>query len=132
MPSVFDRLQSQLDIAKREDGISPIEIAELPPNLRKVMRLMMREVVMKYTDLCDAIQELPAANRLAPADLDAALKTLVEQSWLVRYGTGEFVSYKVNLRKRAGSRLDKDIWSALDSRISPAPAGGAPEEKKNA
>lgn len=118
MPGIYDRLQQALEISKREEGISAIEIMDLPPNLRKVVRLMLREVVMKYTDLCAALESQPAASRLTSRELDAALDMLVEQNWLSRYGSGEFTSYRVNLRRRAGSQLNRDIWSSLDDRIS--------------
>jgi len=121
MPGIYDRLQKALEISKREEGISPLEIADLPPNLRKVVRLMLREVVMKYTDLCAAVEALPPANRLSQAELDAALNVLVEQNWLTRYGSGEFTSYRVNLHRRARSQLGKDIWSTLDGRIAEQP-----------
>ncbi|MBN2547768.1 MAG: hypothetical protein JXB15_01320 [Anaerolineales bacterium] len=117
-PSVFDRLQKQLDIRKREQGITALDIADLPPNLRRVMRLMLREVVLKYTDLVSAIEAMPAANRLGRAELDSALAQLVEQNWLLRNGQGEMLSYRVNLRRKAGSQLGQDIWSALESKIS--------------
>lgn len=118
MSSVFDRLQHQLDIQKREHGISALELADLPPNLRRIMRLMLREVVIKYNDLVKAVDALPEANRLSHTELDTALGTLVEQNWLLRSGTGEFVSFRVNLRRKAGSALNKDIWAALESRIT--------------
>ena len=132
MSGIFDRLQNQLDIRKREEGISPLEIADLPPNLRKVMRLMLREVVIKHTALVAAIEKMPPANRLSRAELDSALAELVEQNWLIRYGdtalgsVSEFTSYKVNLRRKAGSQLDKDIWSALDARILSEKKSGPP------
>jgi len=117
MSSVFDRLQHQLDIQKREHGISALELADLPSNLRRIMRLMLREVVIKYNDLVKAVDAMPEANRLSHSELDAALSTLVEQNWLLRTGTGEFVSFRVNLRRKAGSALNKDIWAALETRI---------------
>jgi hypothetical protein len=131
MSGVFDRLQRQLDIRKREEGISALEIADLPPKVRRVMRLMLREVVMKHTDLVAAVEALPPDNRLSRAELDSALKTLVEQNWLTRYGSlsgpgSELLSYRVNLRRKAGSKLDKDIWSALGDRI-----GGNQQEPGN-
>lgn len=116
--SIFDRLRRRLDIQKREQGISALELADLPPNLRKIMRMMLREVVMKHTDLIEAVEAMPEANRLSRDELDEALKTLVEQNWLIRYGEGDLMSFKVNLRRKAGSRLDTDIWSALDSKIA--------------
>jgi hypothetical protein len=114
---VFDRLQKQLDIRKREQGISALEIADLPPNLRKIMRLMLRELVMKYDQVLAAVEAMPAANRMTKAELDSALKVLVEQNWLLRSGEGEMESYRVNLRRKAGSQLDRDIWSSLEARI---------------
>ena len=118
MPGVFDRLQKQLDIRKREEGISPIELRDLPPNLRKVMRMMLREVVMKYTDLCKAVDAMSDADRLSRPELDSALAALVEANWLMRYGQDEFTSYKVNLRRRAGSQLGQDVWSHLQGLIT--------------
>jgi hypothetical protein len=122
MSGVFDRLQRQLEIRKREEGISALELTDLPPKVRRVMKLMLREVVMKHTDLVAAVNAMPPADRLSRAELDSALKTLVEQNWLTRYGSltgpdADLVSYRVNLRRKAGSKLDKDIWSALGDRI---------------
>ncbi len=116
--SIFDRLQRQLDIQKREQGISALELMDLPPNLRRIMKLMLREVVMKYTHLAKAVAEFPPASCMTPAELDQALKTLVEQNWLIANGEGEFLSYRVNLRRKAGSALDRDIWAALNDRIA--------------
>jgi hypothetical protein len=126
MTSIFDRLQQQLDIRKREEGISALEIRDLPPNLRKIMRLMLREIVMKYNSLVAAVDAMPATDRLSHAELDVALNTLVEQNWLVRYGEAEFTSYRVNLRRKAGSQLQQDIWSTLGSRIHMEPPSTGP------
>ena len=130
MTGVFDRLQKQLDIRKREEGISALELRDLPSNLRKIMRLMLREVVMKYTDLVVAVDALPVADRMSHAELDSALATLVEQNWLVRYGDGEFTSFKVNLRRKAGSQLDQDVWNTLGSKIKIGPQSAPPEAEK--
>ncbi len=120
--SVFDRLQQQLDIQKREQGISALELMDLPPNLRRIMKMMLREIVMKYIHLVQAVEELPPANRLTQAELDEALKMLVAQNWLIANGEGEFLSYRVNLRRKAGSALDRDIWATLGDRIAKSSA----------
>jgi len=116
---VFDRLQQQLEIRKRDEGISPLEIADLPPCLRKVIRLMLRQVVMKYSDLCANIDSMPPGDRLSRSELDQALETLVTQNWLSCYGEGEYTSYRVNLRRKAGSQLSQDVWNALNARLKP-------------
>ncbi len=122
--SVFDRLQHQLDIAKREQGISALELMDLPPNLRRIMKMMLREVVMKYIHITQAAAAFPEANRMSQAELDAGLNTLVAQNWLIASGEGEFLSYRVNLRRKAGSALDRDIWAALNQRIAGASESG--------
>ena len=117
MSGIFDRLQNKLEVQKREHGISAIELADLPSNLRKIMRMMLRETAMKYPDIAKVIQAMPEAQRLSKPELDESLDTLVKQNWLARTGEGDMMTYRVNLRRKSGSSLDKDIWSALDSRI---------------
>jgi hypothetical protein len=121
MPGVFDRLQKRLDLEKRDEGISPLEIASLPPNLRKIMRLMLREVQIRYVDLCNAVAEMPEENRLSRADLDAALKELTAQNWLICRGEGDYVNYQVNLRRKAGSKIAQGVWANLNLKISQTP-----------
>lgn len=116
--SIFDRLQRQLDIQKREQGISALELMDLPPQMRRIMKMMLREVVMKHIHLSQAVANLPPKDRMTQSELDSALKTLVEQNWLIANGEGEFLSYRVNLRRKAGSALDQDIWAALNNRIA--------------
>src|SRR5512133_1387054 len=118
MSSIFDRLQHQLDIQKREQGISALELMDLPPQMRRIMKMMLREVVMKHIHLSQAVAALPPKDRMTQSELDSALKTLVEQNWLIANGEGEFLSYRVNLRRKAGSALDQDIWVALNNRIA--------------
>lgn len=124
MSGIFDRLQKQLDIQKREQGISALELSELPGSLRKIMRMMLREVVMKYSDLLVAVDSQPALKQMSRSELNSSLKTLVEQNWLISTGDGEFLAYRVNLRRKAGSQLNQDIWAALGSRITSAKVSG--------
>jgi hypothetical protein len=48
MPGVFDRLNKEIENKQQEGGITPLDLAELPPALRKIMRLMLRELQMNY------------------------------------------------------------------------------------
>ena len=114
MSGVFDRLQSQLSSSDDEGGITPLDLAELPPVLRKIMRLMLREIEMSYSDLCEAAKALPEADSLSPAEFDKALDALSNQGWLIKMGE-ENVTYRVNLRRKAGSTLG--LWATLQSRI---------------
>ncbi len=114
MSGVFDRLQSQLGSPGDEGGITPLDLAGLPPILRKIMRLMLREIEMSYSDLCEAARAMPEADSLSPTEFDKALDDLSRQGWLIKMGE-EKVSYRVNLRRKAGSTLG--LWATLNSRI---------------
>lgn len=118
MSGIFDRLQKRMEVEAQEGGISPLDLAALPPLLRKIMRYMLREYEMLYSEICEWAQELPEADRPTQADLDASLEILTKQFWLIRRGEGERVRYQANLRRKAGSKLAQGVWTALDSRIA--------------
>lgn len=121
MPGVFDRLNKEIQDKQKEGGITPLDLADLPPALRKIMRVMLREIHAGYPRLCEIIDGLPEKDRLSREDLQSALNELTEQFWLVRIGEGEKAIYKVNLRRREGSKLMAGIWSALDERLKQSP-----------
>jgi hypothetical protein len=121
MPGVFDRLNKEIQDKQQEGGITPLDLAGLPPALRKIMRLMLRELQMTYPRLCEAMDAIPEADRLSRDDLQGALSTLTQQFWLIRIGEGEKAIYKVNLRRRDGSKLAAGIWSSLDERLKGKP-----------
>jgi len=117
MPGVFDRLSKGLEDKKKEGGITPLDLADLPPALRKIMRLMLREIQLDYSKLCETMDEMPESDRLSRQDLDDALSNLTDQFWLIRIGEGQKAIYKVNLRKKAGSTLAGGIWNSLDTKL---------------
>lgn len=121
MAGVFDRLQKQIDDKQKEGGITALDLADLPPALRKIMRLMLRNVQMDYPQLCEAVDNLPEDQRLSRTDLDDALKTLSQQAWLIQIGEGKRAIYKVNLRRKAGSTLASGIWKSLDNKLKDNP-----------
>jgi vacuolar-type H+-ATPase subunit E/Vma4 len=121
MAGVFDRLQKNIEDKQKEGGITALDLADLPPVLRKIMRLMLRQLQMTYPELCEAMENMPEDQRLSTSDLDEALKTLSEQGWLIQIGEGKKAVYKVNLRRKAGSTLASGIWSELDAKLKNKP-----------
>ena len=117
MGGLFDNLGKKLEDRDQEGGISPLDLASLAPPLRRIMRIMLREVEMTYPELCEALEKLPEGQQMSREDLDEALENLRSQSWLIRLGQDELITYKVNLRRKRGSSLGGGIWDALDSRL---------------
>ena len=121
MTGVFDRLQKQLDDKRKENGITVLDLADLPPALRKIMKLMLRKLQMNYDQLYETIEQMPEEERLTRIQLDEALKKLSEQAWLIQIGKGKRAIYKVNLRRKAGSKLGESIWQNLDAKLKDNP-----------
>lgn len=124
--NVFDRLQKKLEVDQHEGGISPLDLADLPPELRKIMRFMLREVELSYSEICEAVGEMDDL-KMKQKQLDEALQTLTRQGWLILRGEGERMRYQVNLRHKPGSKLA--IWGLLDDKIH-TPQSAPPQEKK--
>ncbi|HKJ38481.1 MAG TPA: hypothetical protein VJ972_06880 [Anaerolineales bacterium] len=117
MPGIFDRLQKEIEDKQGEGGITALDLADLPPALRKIMRLMLRELKLSYHQLIETIASLPDKDQLPLQELDEALEVLSRQSWLIRIGNGEKAIYKVNLRRKAGSTIASGVWSTLDTKL---------------
>ncbi len=110
-----DWLRQQSGNKRRESGISVLDLAKLPPDQRKIMRVLLRKVEMTYSDLCKDVEAMPEADCIDQGTLDKALEALCEQGWLTRMSDQD-VTYKVNFRRKPTSRLPKNIWDALDSK----------------
>ena len=121
MSGVFDRLQKEIKDKQKDGGITPLDMVDLPPALRKIMRMMLRKIQMSYPELMEEMKKMPEKERLSDKDLEEAIATLVEQSWLMKLGEGERAIYKVNLRRKSGSSLASGIWQALDSKLKDPP-----------
>lgn len=136
MSGVFDRLNKQISDQQQHqsDGLSPIEIAQLPPLQRQLMRMLLRELEMTDPALREALAGLPEGKRPTEDELNQALKEMVMDGWLIKLGEGDIVTYKANLRRKQPSTLAKSIWSALGSRIEegkavPPPAARSDDER---
>jgi hypothetical protein len=117
MPGVFDKLDQNIKSKQQEGGITALDLVDLPPALRKIMRLMLRELQMTYPRLLEAMETMPEKDRLKRDELDSALSALTQQFWLTNIGEGEKAIYKVNLRRKAGSTLASGIWASLDDKL---------------
>ena len=117
-----------LEDRRQDGGISPLDLAALPPRLRTIMRLVLREREMTYAGLCEATDKLAPQDKMTVEELDEALHELHGQGWLLRLGEEDAISYKVRLRRKRGSSLGGELWDALDSKIKSKEEGEKKEE----
>ena len=117
MTGLFDKLQNQLENREDEGGISPLDLVELPSPLRKIMRHMLREVEVSFDHLWEHAEFLADAEKMTRNELSGAIETLTKQGWLISMGEKDKSKYRVNLRRKPGSKLAGSIWAALDEKI---------------
>ncbi len=112
----------------QDEGVTTLDLMNLPPVLLRIMRLIMRHKgEMTHLQIGEANTALPEDTRLSQADLDDALKQLIEQHWLVVVNQDQSPCYKLNLHRKASashghdsshggtsSKLSQGIWDALD------------------
>jgi len=118
MSDLFDRLQNELDDRNEDSGITPMDLLDLPDELRRLMRKMLRSRTMKKREIVDYIATWDKPDQISGKDLDNSIAQLVDQGWLIKIGEGDSLGYRVNLRKKKGSTLSSSIWGALDAKLT--------------
>ncbi len=88
---------------------TPTDMLDLPPAQLKIMRLMLRQREMVYTDLVSELERLPAAERLSRLEIDVNLRELVALGWLLREESPERVSFRVGQITSAATPKPPDL-----------------------
>lgn len=118
MAGVFDRLQNKIEDKREDGGITALDLVDLSPSLRSIMRLMLRRLKMTYPEVCAAVDKMPENQRMSHDEIKMALNTLTKQFWLIRLGEGDTATYKVNLRAKSGSTLKTNIWASIGNKVN--------------
>jgi len=128
--SALDQVQNSPQLPDKDsDGIKASYLLDLPPQQRRVMRLLLRHAELTLDDLRKALDALPEAERLTSDEIDSAIKVLIEQNWLIRLEANAVVSYKANFqrktasdsenpapRRRSASPVARGVWDALEAK----------------
>ena len=92
------------------DGITALDIADLPEAEKQIMFMMLRDQTAKKDGLtADDVQDRIQGEE----DVHDTLAELAKEKWLLVSGRPPDELYRVNLKRRR-STLSKDIWSALE------------------
>jgi hypothetical protein len=114
MSGVDPAAASEDELPDERQGISALDFEHLAPAALAVTRLILRLREATREQIQAAAAALPAAEQIAPDDLEAALRDLLAAEQVVVVGEDP-ARYKVNLRRKGVSGLRRGIWDALDS-----------------
>lgn len=101
----------------RTDGITAVDLLDLPAILNHIMRLLFAQAPMSESQLRAAVAEAPEALRLEAEELHQALSALGDQRWLVRIDApdgGSEPVYKINFRAKNRDTGASRRWHVLD------------------
>jgi hypothetical protein len=95
------------------DGINILELTELPPIMRRILRLALNEAQVAYSTLHKNLVESAGEDQIDSSQLNETLEVLCRRRWLTVIETEPERAYKVNLRRKHGRTLVQGIWEAL-------------------
>jgi hypothetical protein len=133
MSSVLERLANSSEPTtggEAAGGLKASYLLELPPDQRRVMRVLLRHNDLGFPELCQAVAAFPEAERLTNEQLEKILAILLEQNWLIRTEVERVIHYKANFQRRADEAKEKitpkrkvspvvrGVWDALEAQDS--------------
>ncbi len=86
-----------------------VDLMELSSAQRQIVRLILRETMMTYDDLCISVQEL---QHIDQHEVDRLLTDLTSHQWLVSLLRDQVRVYRVNLIRR-GAKQNQAFWTRL-------------------
>lgn len=96
------------------EQISLLDLMDLPAPLRRIVRIVLREITMTYSQILGALDKLPDAQRLDRQTTDTALDELTQMRLLIRFFRNHEASYRVNLSHRQPRAADETLWQKAD------------------
>jgi DNA-binding MarR family transcriptional regulator len=109
MASLFDKLQSEVEARQRVEGITPADLLDLSPELRRIINMIMRRRGMSPVEI---VFELD----MRPSEVRELLDTLVEKGYLRVFEVEGEQLYKTFLAHRRGHEATLNVWEILDGK----------------
>ena len=106
---IFDRIQKEIDERDKQEGISPADLLDLSPSLRRLMNRITRQGEITMEGAAEYLEESLANAR-------QMLNALVEKGYLERVEREEGWVYRTRFARKRGRELPAGIWSALGQR----------------
>lgn len=108
MAGLFDRLQDEINARDKNEGLSPIDLLDMPEALAGVINHIIRKNGMKLEDIAEELGQ-------PVAETQTMLDELVQKGYIRRVEVrDEEIWYKAQFGRKADKALSMSIWSALD------------------
>jgi hypothetical protein len=98
-----------------DGGISPLDLADLPPDEKKVMLTLLRDQGKSPEGVTAAALRMSVGGDVA--DFDTTLAALHQDGWLVVTGEADSARYRIAFRPKRGKGA-YSLWSVLSDRTT--------------
>jgi len=103
---IFDSIQEEIEAREKREGISPADLLDLSPPIRRVMNRITRGGAQTAVDVAQHLER--------PVDeVRQTLNGLAEKGYLEREKRGEVWIYRTRFARRRRRKIPGGIWSAL-------------------
>lgn len=109
-PALFQRLQEEIELRERTDGISPLDLLDLSTDLQRVLVQITRAGQISLKDL---VRDLA----LPEGDVRTLTAQLVEKGYLREYMREDEPYYRTYFGRKRVRELSLDFWETLGQRI---------------
>jgi predicted transcriptional regulator len=108
MSGLFDRLQDEIDARGRSEGLSPIDLLDLPAEVAAITKKIVRRNGMSLAEIAEEMQQTPEA-------VQVTLDELVERGFIRQIEVQDEIWYKANFARKPDKKLAQGVWSVLDN-----------------
>jgi DNA-binding MarR family transcriptional regulator len=106
---IFSRIQKEIDDRDKQEGITPADLLDLSPSLRRLMNRITRQGEITTGTAAEYLEE-------TPDNAQQMLNALVEKGYLERVEKEDGWVYRTRFARKRGHELPAGIWSALGQR----------------
>ncbi len=108
MSGLFDRLQDEINARGEPEGLSPIDLLDLPVELAAIVKKIVRRNGMPLAEIAEELQQSPEAAVATLADL-------VQKKFMRRIEVQGEIWYKAQFARKPDKKLSRGVWSVLDN-----------------
>lgn len=103
---IFDSIQDEIEAREKREGISPADLLDLSPPVRRLMNRITRQGEQTAAEAAEFLER--------PIDeVKQMLAGLAEKGYLEREKRGDAWVYRTRFARRRRRQIPGGIWSAL-------------------
>ena len=106
---IFNRIQAEIEAREKQEGITPADLLDLSPPLRRLMSRITRKGELSIEAAAEHLGETVDNTR-------QMLNALVEKGYLEREEREAGWTYRTRFARKRGRNIPAGIWSALEQR----------------